>query len=173
MLWCSELCEFFDVISCRNVRCSCSRNAAPRNCTSRDERRPSPNCCATLCERWNDSDIRGFVDEETSNMVKCNNEFHNAIPIQMLQVYHPVEENSETLAFATEPVMTSLANIHAFHVSVLSPLRGVYQSYSQPVECYQLRRVLYEPTNRLPTTLLTNQRSLSAVAHIIQIMLYA
>lgn len=36
---------------------------------------------------------------------------------QILQVLHPVEESTDTLAFATEPVMASLANILAFHVS--------------------------------------------------------
>lgn len=35
----------------------------------------------------------------------------------MLQIYHTVEESSETLAFATEPIFASLANILAFHVS--------------------------------------------------------
>lgn len=38
---------------------------------------------------------------------------------QMLQVIHTVEESSDTLAFATEPVMASLANILAYHVSIL------------------------------------------------------
>lgn len=31
---------------------------------------------------------------------------------------HPVEECSETLAFATEPVLASLANVLAFQVTI-------------------------------------------------------
>ncbi|XP_039287433.1 SCY1-like protein 2 [Nilaparvata lugens] len=34
---------------------------------------------------------------------------------KVLQVLHPVEESSDTLAFASEPVLASLANILAFH----------------------------------------------------------
>lgn len=37
--------------------------------------------------------------------------------LQILQIIHPVEECSETLAFATEPVFASLANILAYQVS--------------------------------------------------------
>uniref|UniRef100_A0A1B0GQ39 Protein kinase domain-containing protein n=1 Tax=Phlebotomus papatasi TaxID=29031 RepID=A0A1B0GQ39_PHLPP len=33
---------------------------------------------------------------------------------KMLQVIHPVEECGETLAFATEPILASLANVLAF-----------------------------------------------------------
>lgn len=36
--------------------------------------------------------------------------------LQILQIIHPVEECSETLAFATEPVFASLANILAYQV---------------------------------------------------------
>jgi SCY1-like protein 2 len=36
---------------------------------------------------------------------------------QILQIIHTVEECPETLAFATEPVLASLANILAFYVS--------------------------------------------------------
>lgn len=35
----------------------------------------------------------------------------------MLQIIHPIEECSETLAFATEPVLASLANVLAFQVN--------------------------------------------------------
>lgn len=35
---------------------------------------------------------------------------------QILQIIHPVEEGADTLAFATEPVLASLANILAFQV---------------------------------------------------------
>lgn len=37
---------------------------------------------------------------------------------QILQILHPVEECADTIAFATEPVFASLANILAFQVSV-------------------------------------------------------
>lgn len=36
---------------------------------------------------------------------------------QILQIIHTVEECPDTLAFATEPVLASLANILAFYVS--------------------------------------------------------
>jgi hypothetical protein len=38
---------------------------------------------------------------------------------QILQILHTVEECPDTLAFATEPVLASLANILAFYVSQL------------------------------------------------------
>lgn len=37
---------------------------------------------------------------------------------KILQIIHTVEECPETLAFATEPVFASLANVLAFHVSM-------------------------------------------------------
>lgn len=37
--------------------------------------------------------------------------------LQILQIIHTVEECPDTLAFATEPVLASLANILAFYVS--------------------------------------------------------
>lgn len=40
---------------------------------------------------------------------------------QILQIVHTVEECPDTLAFATEPVLASLANILAFYVSLLTP----------------------------------------------------
>lgn len=36
---------------------------------------------------------------------------------KILQVIHPVEECQDTLAFATEPILASLANVLAFQVS--------------------------------------------------------
>uniref|UniRef100_A0A182MAT9 Protein kinase domain-containing protein n=1 Tax=Anopheles culicifacies TaxID=139723 RepID=A0A182MAT9_9DIPT len=36
---------------------------------------------------------------------------------KILQIMHTVEESSETLSFATEPVIASLANILAYQVS--------------------------------------------------------
>lgn len=36
---------------------------------------------------------------------------------QILQIYHTVEENADTLAFASEPIFASLSNVLAFHVS--------------------------------------------------------
>lgn len=41
---------------------------------------------------------------------------------QILQIIHTVEECPDTLAFATEPVLASLANILAFYVSQSSTL---------------------------------------------------
>lgn len=41
---------------------------------------------------------------------------------QILQIVHTVEECPDTLAFATEPVLASLANILAFYVSLPSHL---------------------------------------------------
>ena len=38
---------------------------------------------------------------------------------QILQIVHTVEECPDTLAFATEPILASLANILAYHVSFL------------------------------------------------------
>lgn len=40
-----------------------------------------------------------------------------SICLQILQIIHTVEECPDTLAFATEPVLASLANILAFYVS--------------------------------------------------------
>lgn len=37
---------------------------------------------------------------------------------KILQVIHPVEECQDTLAFATEPILASLANVLAFQVSL-------------------------------------------------------
>lgn len=42
---------------------------------------------------------------------------------QILQIVHTVEECPDTLAFATEPVLASLANILAFYVSLPHPHR--------------------------------------------------
>lgn len=39
--------------------------------------------------------------------------------LQILQIMHTVEESSETLSFATEPVIASLANVLAYQVSFL------------------------------------------------------
>lgn len=37
--------------------------------------------------------------------------------LQILQIYHTVEESADTLAFAAEPIFASLSNVLAFHVS--------------------------------------------------------
>lgn len=48
--------------------------------------------------------------------------------LQILQIIHPIEECSETLAFATEPVFASLANILAYQVKLLwhRPCQQIY-----------------------------------------------
>lgn len=38
--------------------------------------------------------------------------------LQILQIYHTVEESADTLAFAAEPIFASLSNVLAFHVSI-------------------------------------------------------
>lgn len=43
---------------------------------------------------------------------------------KILHVLHPIEECSETLAFASEPVLASLANVLAFQESVGSQSGG-------------------------------------------------
>uniref|UniRef100_A0A1I8NLZ2 Protein kinase domain-containing protein n=1 Tax=Stomoxys calcitrans TaxID=35570 RepID=A0A1I8NLZ2_STOCA len=52
------------------------------------------------------------ITEILKNSVKNLERFRHP---KMLQVIHTVEESSDTLAFATEPVMASLANILAYH----------------------------------------------------------
>lgn len=44
--------------------------------------------------------------------------FVRSLALQILQIIHTVEECPDTLAFATEPVLASLANILAFYVSL-------------------------------------------------------
>ncbi|XP_075230291.1 SCY1-like protein bma [Lycorma delicatula] len=50
---------------------------------------------------------------------------------KILQVLHPVEENNDTLAFASEPVLASLANILAFQ-EVGPPATGASQPHQPP-----------------------------------------
>lgn len=54
------------------------------------------------------------IDFAFSPFVFFGKRFFGAV--QILQIIHPVEECSETLAFATEPVFASLANILAYQV---------------------------------------------------------
>lgn len=48
---------------------------------------------------------------------KCQEMSTRFYVFQILQIIHTVEECPDTLAFATEPVLASLANILAFYVS--------------------------------------------------------
>ncbi|XP_058983498.1 SCY1-like protein 2 [Musca domestica] len=73
------------------------------------------------------------ITEILKNSVKNLERFRHP---KMLQVIHTVEESSDTLAFATEPVMASLANILAYHESktyenVMPPNSGNNQN-TQP-----------------------------------------
>lgn len=47
---------------------------------------------------------------------------------KILQVIHPVEECQDTLAFATEPILASLANVLAFQVRVGGRRKGGFMT---------------------------------------------
>lgn len=58
------------------------------------------------------------MTEQKLNIVCCCWEMSTRFYVfQILQIIHTVEECPDTLAFATEPVLASLANILAFYVS--------------------------------------------------------
>lgn len=53
---------------------------------------------------------------------------------KMLQIIHALEEGTTTLAFASEPVLASLANILAWHVSILNNLILLYITYLKVID---------------------------------------
>lgn len=59
--------------------------------------------------------------------LKAGRNVNSFYVFQILQIIHTVEECPDTLAFATEPVLASLANILAFYVSEAPGLRKPFR----------------------------------------------
>lgn len=60
-----------------------------------------------MLDKWSKDDRDSFVEQLKRSVIQLTKIRHP----QILTVQHPLEESRESLAFATEPVFASLANV--------------------------------------------------------------
>lgn len=76
-------------------------------------------------EKWPKDDRDGMVETLKQGVTQLTKIRHP----QVLTVQHPIEESRDTLAFATEPVFSSLANILGNTINMPSPLPSGIANY--------------------------------------------